>query len=420
MGIKKTKAGALQFVLFIGSVIAVLLLSFVLVSHTHNLFQKKTDITINVIKFTDMALEASFNQLMNDGASTSISIDNTLDISASVSKEFWGMLELRRATAKKGAIAFEKLAFVGGTDDNRPALYIKDNQRPLVLAGNTKITGTAYLPEQGVKMGNIYGHSYYASQLIFGEEKRSSTELPKLASELQNQFSSLAGNRFSPKGEQIKPKKGSLIKNSFKNPTQLIQGSHLVLEDITLTGNVLVWASQKIVVRPSANLSDVILIAPRVEISNWTKGNFQVFASETIRVGKGTALGYPSFLGVWSTKKDSLAQQSIEPHIYLDSYADVRGLVVFHDENKQNRFRPHIKIDEHAKVYGEVYSAQNVELKGSVFGSLTTSGFVALENGNIYQNHIYNGRINSEVLPQEYAGLRYGNANPDQIIKWGY
>ena len=48
--LKKIKAGALQFVLFIGALIAVLLFSFLLLSHLQNLFGKKTAVSISVIR----------------------------------------------------------------------------------------------------------------------------------------------------------------------------------------------------------------------------------------------------------------------------------------------------------------------------------------------------------------------------------
>ena len=50
---KKIKGGALQFVLFVGTIVAVLLMSFVLISHSHTLFKKKTDITIALIQAAD-------------------------------------------------------------------------------------------------------------------------------------------------------------------------------------------------------------------------------------------------------------------------------------------------------------------------------------------------------------------------------
>ncbi len=43
--------------------------------------------------------------------------------------------------------------------DQLAALYLKDNNKPLVLVGGTRIDGKAYLPKRGVKSGNIAGYS---------------------------------------------------------------------------------------------------------------------------------------------------------------------------------------------------------------------------------------------------------------------
>ena len=49
----KIRAGALQFVLFIGAIIAILLFAFVLISYTHSFFGKKTDLMVDVIQGTE-------------------------------------------------------------------------------------------------------------------------------------------------------------------------------------------------------------------------------------------------------------------------------------------------------------------------------------------------------------------------------
>jgi len=68
-----------------------------------------------------------------------------------------------------------------------------------------------------------------------------------------------------------------------------------------------------------------------------------------------------------------------------------------------------------------VYCTANLELKGWVNGRVHTQAFVALENGRIYQNHLYNGRINGTVLPLSYAGLELEGQNTSKkLMKWLY
>ena len=411
----------MQFVLFIGVIVAVLLLSFVLVSYSHNLFLKKTDVLVEVIQAADSALDYSFQDNVKFGDILEVPTTNDLGISITVESSYWGLLELRKAKAVKKKLAFEKLAFVGTTNANRHALYLLDRQRPLVLAGKTKITGTAYLPEQGVKMGNIYGNSYYASKLIYGPEKLSKETLPSFNEKVQHQIKKLTNRSFEPQGEEIPLKPKMVTKNSFKEPTKMIKGSHIRLENVQLSGNIILWATHKITVDAFSKLHDVVLLAPKIEVTNWTKGNFQAFASKSITVGKACELSYPTVLCVYEEAFGSTAENGFEPNISLGAYAVIRGMVIYQGKTEEpNRYKPHIKIDENTKILGEVYSTDNVELKGSVHGSVTAAGFVALENGNIYQNHIYNGFINSTQLPETYSGIGYQNEVSNQVAKWLY
>ncbi len=418
---KKIKAGALQFVLFIGAIVAVLLLSFVLVSYSHNLFLKKTDVWVEIIQAADSGLKRSFDQDMKAGETIEMPAMNDLGILVSVEKEYWGVLEIRKVKSEKGKMGFEKWAFVGHADEKRAALYLQDNQRPLVLAGNTKITGTAFLPEKGVKMGNIYGNSYYAPKLIYGEEKMSTAALPIFDSEIRQQIKRLTGRGFEPQGEEVPLKTGLVLKNSFKEPTKVIKGSHVRLEKAQLSGNIIIWATEKITVDAFSKLHDVVLLAPKIEVADWAKGNFQALASESIAVGKGCELAYPTVLWVHQEIAGDPSPNDIRPNVMVDSYAHVRGMVIYQNKGEEaNRFKPHIKIDENAKVVGEVYGTKNLELEGSVHGSVTTGSFVALENGNSYQNHLYNAYINSTQLPIEYAGIGFENESMNQIVKWLY
>ena len=418
---KKIKGGALQFVLFVGTIVAVLLMCFVLISHSHKLFKQKTDVTIALIQAADNGLTYSFGQSVKNNEQVNIPEKNDLNISVTVQKKYWGLIELRSATAQKGQLKFTKISFVGRNDANRAALYLKDNQRPMVIAGNAKITGTAYLPERGIKMGNIGGYGYTKPYLIYGNQQRSSAQLPQPDQEVLQQLKLLTSPSFEPKGIAVDFKKGSVLQNSFAEESLVIKDYSIDLDGAQLTGNILVWAANKIVVRNTAQLRDVVLIAPNIEIKDGVRGNFQAFAQERIEIGRSCNLEYPSVLAAQSVKKSmNKKDRKRDPNIYIKSETSVSGTVVYWDENESDRHRSHIKIDEKAVINGEVHCAQNLELKGSVFGNVTTNAFVAMENGGVYLNHLFNGRIDATMLPSEFGGLCFDNKPANCVLKWLY
>ncbi|TMM52162.1 hypothetical protein FEE95_20965 [Maribacter algarum] len=426
---KKIQAGALQFVLFIGAVVAVLLASFMLLSFTHTHFDKKTDVLISVIKSADFGLESSLKKEIPLGGSIEISNENDLNIGITVQRDLWGVFEKRTVTTSHGNSKYVKTALIGGKDEvEMPALYVNDKQRPVIMAGNAKITGDAFLPAQGMKMGNIMGLMYNRSSLLYGRQRKSDSLLPKLSRELESQITKLTRYDFRPEGEIIDniPKEG--IKNSFQSPTLIIKDRVIRLKNTNLIGNIIVSASYKIIVEADANLQDVILLAPEISIENWVKGQFQAIATKSITVGKKCELAYPSVLVVNkkaalnnSENNSSSGTLNTQPAIYMDSYSWVGGIVMALDASTKQQYAPLIKIDPDAKVVGEVYCNKNLELKGVVTGNVSTDGFIALEEGSVYQNHLYNGQINSKNLDTSYAGLLLESREQNKkVMKWLY
>lgn len=425
----KIRAGALQFVLFIGAVVALLLMAFILLSFTHSHFDQKTDTYVAVIKSADFGLQATLKTPLPLHTATAVGNESGIPIDISVKRDFWGVFERRTVTASHGVLSYRKMALIGGKDaEELPALYVNDHQRPVILAGNAMITGTAFLPEQGLKMGNIHGNSYHRSSLLYGQQKKSDSVLPRLSRELEVQLEKLTHPAYVPEGRVQRSIRQDGLRNSFDEPTAIIRDRLVRLGDVELSGNIIVSASYKIIVEADAYLQDVVLIAPEIEIQNWVKGSFQAIATESISVGKKCELYYPSALIVRkkpeatpSGNTPGAPRVNMKPAIYLDAYAKVRGMVVALDDSEAPQYAPQIKMDMESKVIGEVYCTKNLELKGRVNGAVATDGFIALEDGSVYQNHLYNGRINSGNLDGSYAGLLLQTRERNKkVMKWLY
>ena len=421
---KRIKAGALQFVLFIGVVIAVLLFTFVMLSHTHSFFGKKTKVLINTVKQTDLALDYAMKSSMVFNDSVPIDLDLDTHTKLQAIKEYWGIYEKYTVTAKTKKNTFTKIALVGSnTEKDFPALFVKENQRPLIIVGKTKITGDAYIPKQGIRPGNIAGHSYNKSSLIFGNTRTSATVLPKIASTLKTSIVNTSSNTFKTTNNiPVSLENNSTLSNSFKEPTKYIYGAVINLSGVSLTGNIIVQASEKISVDASAKLQDILLIAPEIEFKNNAEATLQAFASRSIKVGKNCTLHYPSALVVHKKEKHQKNTNTrIPPSISINANTTIKGVVLYLDDSKEQQFNSHVKIDTNALIIGELYCTQNLEHKGAVMGSVTTNNFVALENGSIYQNHLYNGIINSDKLSSKYAGLLLEHKKTAKAIsKWLY
>ena len=418
----KLKAGALQLTMFVVVVIALLLAAFIILIHTHKTFKIQTDFVIETVNNTDKGIHHALINSFQWNDTVSVNLNDEDYKTLKVHRDYWGFFEKVTAVSKIKTKIFKKVALIGAAQPeiNRTALYLQDNNRPLVIVGNTKIKGVAYLPKQGVRTGNISGHSYYGEQLIYGKEKIS-TKLPKIQSEIEIQIKTIA-NRYKDLGSDqfLDLSQSRTWKNSFYRPLQLIYDpSTITLSEVTLTGHILVQSETKIIVDASSKLKDVVLMAPKIELKNHVTGTFQAFATKEITVGRYCKLKYPSTLVLKEKNSTTEIIDNIKEtsFIKIKKGSKIKGIITYLGSTKN--YKSQVFIDDNVTITGEVYCNQNLELLGNVYGSVYTAGFVANQSGSVYQNHIYNGTIQVDKLPQEYKGLPFKNSKKG-IAKWLY
>lgn len=422
--LKKIKAGALQYVLVISVVIAIIIFAFISLVFLQQKMTIKQGFTKEAIANSQMAFdyikqkEVDYNQEIKLNLS-----DNKLSNTAFI-KKHWGIFDLGISKSKVKNEFFQKVALLGTQNENKDALFLRENNSSLVLVGKTKIIGNASLPKQGVKTGNIAGESYYGNQLIYGFKKQSTSQLPKVQNieYLKNFIKNYDQENFI----NIELENNLQLHQSFTEKGLLYEDSNSIfLSNISLSGHILIVSRRQITVTESAKLEDVILIAPKIIITSNTKGNFQAISTKEITIEANVKLNFPTALVLlaqsnnnnYSIPSQNQRQTKEEHFINLSKNTDVRGIVMYHSENMQSNFDAQIKIEETAKVVGEVYCSKNTELQGQVFGSIYTNNFIIKKSGGTYVNHIYNGEVNSKALPKEFAGLQI-NQSSNQVAKW--
>jgi hypothetical protein len=153
------------------------------------------------------------------------------------------------------------------------------------------------------------------------------------------------------------------------------------------------------------------------------QGAFQAFASKSIIVGKNCSLNYPSALVVYENtiaNRNQGNQPMVSP-ISINSNSVIRGILIYKNSSEERVFYPQIKIASNTTLIGQLYCEKSLELKGNIVGSVFTDSFMALENGNIYQNHLYKGTINSMQLQDQFVGLGIDNFSTNKkVVKWLY
>ncbi len=412
----KIKAGALQLTILITVVIAVLLMAFVLLVQTHKKVNLQSHFILEMVQEANNGIQHILGKSIPEKDSLTIQKDTYKHIT--VHRDFWGVFEKGTSVARIKQNSFKKAALIGGSPQktNQLALYLEDNNTPLVVVGTTRIEGLSYLPEQGVKSGSIAGQSYYGTQLIYGNIKTSG-KLPQIASEVILQLTTLPKQIFKLKAHDfIAITNGKTYRNSFFDSTKIVfSKKDIHLQNVQLTGNFIVQSDTKIIVDSSTVLKDVLLIAPTIEIKEQVKGRFQAMASKSINVGKNTRLDYPSAL-VLHTKNTATQQSKSQLHVGKNTI--IKGVVVYLG-NTANNYSPQILLAENTTVFGEVYCNKNLELKGTVYGTVYANNCISKQFGSIYKNHIYNGTIIAQKRNPEYVGLLFENSKKN-VLQWLY
>jgi len=418
--LKKIKAGALQYVLVISVIIAIIISAFISLVYLQQRMNIKHQFTKEAIAAVQLGFESLKHQKTPYDLKTPVHFyDNEIAVSTLI-KKHWGIFDLAIVNSKVKNEFFQKIGLLGVQHSKREALYLKDNNNALVLVGKTKITGTVALPKQGVKSGNIAGVSFYGNPLINGSRKASSSSLPQIQNiEFVKDFYQ---NYLTNEMKSIELEDGVKIHQSFTNTTELYTATKpILLKNISLSGNIVVSSKTAIIVEASANLEDIILIAPKIKIEKNTTGNFQALARKSIEVASGCTLNYPTALILLNENDTSVqvfnGEEQTKEQIHVSKNTLVKGMVVYCSDNNTSPYKTQIQIDDSAVIKGEVYCSKNLALQGSVFGSVYTNHFIVKKSGGVYVNHLFNGTINVKKLPIQYVGLLINNES-NSVAKW--
>ena len=272
------------------------------------------------------------------------------------------------------------------------------------------------MPKRGIKSGYVAGIPYLGVKLIYGDQKLSKEELPQFqqinSALIKEQIERTKG---SPDQlyEHEKPHR-SLMHSFNQEPLRIYSKDTIYIDNIELTGNIHIHSDRIIYVRKSANLQDVLLTAQSIFFDDDVKAKLQAFASKSLVTGKRSKFLYPSALGIFPLDEGFSVDSS---QVKLNKKTIVYGSVIFDSDEKKDHYSSNVLMEEKTKVYGDLYCKENLELRGSVYGSVYTNRFILKKSGRIYNNHLLDATIDGKSLPKEYIRAL---GKPNHIMQWLY
>ncbi len=410
---QKIKASALQMVLVISVIILILVFAFISLIYIQKIIHVKNTNYKESIYTNQQVFKSLKSAAIPFGITNASNLFSSNNAVSTLIKKQWGVFELTQVKTTKNKETFEHIALMGSNTPKRKALYLKDNLQPLIVVGNTSITGNVVLPSRGVNTGNIAGVSYNKDQMIYGNIAQSEKKLPEILT--KNNIESFIKGYSKDSIGYFELAQGNSKRQSFAKKTLAYRKNGIVdIVNTSLIGNIIIASDTLIRVHASSTLEDVILIAPSIEIKSGFKGNLQAFATKNIEIKKNSILSYPTALILFDKTTQNTTSNA---QIHLSEGAIVKGVLGYFTTSKKINYKPQITLETTAKVVGEVYCLGHMALNGTVYGSIYTNSFIANQSGVIYINHIYNGVINAIKLPSQFSGFSFNNSSKS-VAKW--
>lgn len=408
------KASAMQFAILVSVIVALLLSSFLLLVYTHTMYSVQSDQVLNNIKASNAGVQylCEENNLFLDSLSMEFH-----EVPVTLQRKYWGGFEMIRSKGGSGSGSFEKAALLGSQfGKEAPAIYLENNQLPLVLVSQTRIEGNTFTPEDNIKPGSIAGHYFSGEKLIYGRRYRSNENLPVLNPQWKEYVRNILKVFPDQEVTYIEQKTSS---HTFFTETQVIYEVGKIQISETIKGNIILKSESEIEITSFSRLDQVLIIAPKVVFRKGFKGNVHVISEEVV-VEENVKIVYPSSIVVLEKENpENNPPRVFQPKLSIGKNSLFQGNLIYLNSSEEGTSRNDLLIEENAMVEGSIYSEGYTEIKGKISGSVYTRYFVANQNGSLYINHIYNGNISTSEVKENMAGILL-EGQSKSIASWLY
>lgn len=245
---------------------------------------------------------------------------------------------------------YEKVTFSNGYPDSyrvfvgrrsecgaAAAFWLCDRNRALSLAGDAEIDGQVYMPLNGINYTQVDGRYYSGEPVPESSLRIAPAALPPVDSA-----------QFIRAAEMCRMSRGRA--------------------------------------ELSRCVRDTVVCGSVVKIKPGFRGSLQVFASDSVTVGEGAVLEYPSGIYVGSGNG--------RPFVLLEKGAQVNGYVIVTSRNSDSQLRfPSYVQKNSAELNGLLYVDGSCNLEGNIRGAAYVKDCYYFSGGNIYAGTVNDARI---------------------------
>lgn len=341
---------------------------------------------------------------------TSFNYQLTGNDSTLVTIEPFGLFLRVLAVSKIKEVETTRQFLIGQKQDERfkSALVMGDVKNPVIAAGNTIIRGDVMAGPQGVKPGVLKGRRFKSEKTVFGAIKRDSkSHLPGFNSQILQSQIDLLRNNFADAASltdytlpviQLNSRSMVLSNDTFLNLLEQgltkIEGPGIIylegninLFNIRMAGPLTLYSESSLTLSGNFSSNQLLCYAKNITVNSQARLSGQFYGQESINIGRGVHLTYPSIAGI-------LSQSS--KNITISENAQIDGSVLLTGLKKHK-----LIIEKNAVVNGITYSDNYTETAGQVNGTVLTKSFYMYMSPTVYINWINNTSIDRKYLKQD-------------------
>ena len=339
----------------------------------------------------------------------------------------YGFYLLCRVSSRIKNIGRESTYLIGDNSRElyRYAMVTGDVYMPVVVTGNTSITGDVSVGRQGIKAGVLKGVRYKGSQVVYGRVFREDVSIlpdnnlamikPQL--EYLEQISGEAAafgdpDMFKISGNRLFLNNGVYVLDeadiyALRNagiteiygPGTFILPTSTTLEGISLFGQITLFSRENLIISSGVHTENILVFAEDILISGANELCGQFIAFDSLSVESESYIKYPSVVALVENKP-WLKKRTIT----IGSGARVEGTVILCEKEPQPGRRSEHKmiISQSAAITGLAYSSNFAELTGSITGGIFVSAFNFYLSPTIYINWLKDARIDRTRLSNEF------------------
>lgn len=312
-----------------------------------------------------------------DGERTLLLYDSLPDSRVRIAARPWGLYEAVRVEASDPRIASVRLFGSAGALPESCTFWYATEAASLTLTGRTALHGRLRLPRHGVQYGQIRSVFFSGERIAGDRVGYAGKELPALRPGVRRLTDSLFSLLDRPDNREPVP---DSLCVAFGDPApRLLDGSNMVQG--TRIEGMAVLLGDEVVIDSTCRLQNILVVGRTIRVGDGFRGTVQLFASDTILVGKDVTLGYPSGVFVARGNPDRYAE--IGPGSRIEGYAIVDG------DGRPDIKRANYRQDRTAVVRGLLWVDGAAQVQGIVSGCLVANRLAYYSSEGYYEDMLY-------------------------------